>query len=176
MAAKDAVRQWALENMNLLLAPVDIEIRQTEKGKPFAVCQYLDQDIPDLSISHSDGHAVAALAEPGHSIGIDYLRMEKKSTRELLEIAFGKQELMHLHDVDPALRDKTIMALWCIKEAAAKAAGTGLGGRPGEWIIEYFSLKDGVASVLRGGERFSCKFWMTDEFAFSICQHYNDVR
>jgi phosphopantetheinyl transferase len=171
IAAKDAVRQWAAESLNLSLAPVDVEIRQTHKGKPFAVCRYVKQDIPDLSISHSEGHAIAVLAEPGHSIGIDYLRMEKVDTQGLPEVAFDTQELAHLDAVEPSLREKAIITLWCIKEAAAKAAGTGFSGRPDKWKIEYFSLKDGHASVLYDGKLFPCRFWLTDEFAFSICQH-----
>lgn len=169
--AKDAVRQWAAEKLNLSLAPVDIEIQQTGAGKPFAVCPLVHHDIPDISISHSHGHAVAVLAEPGQSIGMDYQRMEKISAKELRVLAFGEQELAHLRDIDPPLRDGAIIALWSVKEAAAKAAGTGLGGRPEEWKIEYFSLKDGRASVLHNRELFSCKFWIRDEFAFSICRH-----
>jgi acyl transferase domain-containing protein/phosphopantetheinyl transferase len=171
IAAKDAVRQWAAETLKLSLAPVDIEIQQTDAGKPFAVCPLVPCDIPDISLSHSDGHAVAAMADPGQSIGIDYQRMARINAKELQGLGFGREELTHLRGIDPSMLDRAIVTLWSVKEAAAKAAGAGLGGRPEEWKVEYFSLKDGRASVVRDGELFSCRFWMRDEFAFSLCTH-----
>jgi phosphopantetheinyl transferase len=171
IVAKDVVRQWAAETLNLSLAPVDIEIQQTDTGKPFAVCPIIGRDIPDISLSHSDGRAVAAMAGPGQSVGIDYQRMAGINAKELQGLAFGQEDLTHLRGTDPSVFDNAIVTLWSVKEAAAKAAGAGLGGRPEEWQIEYFSLEDGRASVLRNGELFLCKFWMRDEFVFSLCAH-----
>ncbi len=56
----------------------------------------------------------------------------------LIRIALGPDELRLAERL--AARDGTglpaaLTALWCAKEAAAKAAGSGLGGRPRDWHV-----------------------------------------
>jgi phosphopantetheinyl transferase len=169
IVAKDAVRKWAAGHLNLFLAAVDIEIRQTEAGKPFAVCPHIQQDVPDVSISHSGGHTIALLAAEGQRIGTDYQLIANIRACQLPDIAFSETEHLHLRHSGPFLRDRSIITLWSVKEAAAKAAGTGLEGRPKEWRIEEFSMEEGRATVVRNANTFSCRFWSTAEFVFSVC-------
>ena len=134
IAAKDAVRQWALDNFGLTIAPVDISIVATATGKPVIECARLVQitTLPDLSISHSQGYTVAALGTPGNLIGVDLQKKISTShADDLLVAAFGPAEQSWLQTGGP----EVAVSLWCAKEAAAKAVGLGLGGDPRKWKI-----------------------------------------
>jgi phosphopantetheinyl transferase len=63
IAAKDAIRQWADQNYQLALAPIDIAILANSLGKPVVYCPELAQMgiLPEVSISHSHGYVIAAL-------------------------------------------------------------------------------------------------------------------
>jgi len=78
-----------------------------------------------VSIAHKDGIAVA-MAREGQEVGIDVERVQAREESFALT-AFTESEL-RLVDGEP--RDEAWTRLWCAKEAAAKAAGTGLGGAP----------------------------------------------
>jgi phosphopantetheinyl transferase len=134
IAAKDAVRQWALDNLGLTIAPVDITIVATGTGKPVIECARLAQitALPDLSISHSQGYTVAALATPGNLIGVDLQQLSQNHADDLLVAAFGPGEQSWLQ-IGGA--QQVAASLWCAKEAAAKAVGLGLGGDPRKWKI-----------------------------------------
>jgi len=133
IAAKDAVRQWAWDNLGLTLAPVDISIVATATGKPMIECARLAQitALPDLSISHSQGYTVAALATPGMQIGVDLQKLSQNHADDLLLAAFGPAEQSWLQTGGTQVG----VSLWCAKEAAAKAVGLGLGGDPRKWKI-----------------------------------------
>ncbi|MEJ8641396.1 4'-phosphopantetheinyl transferase superfamily protein [Streptomyces sp. MS1.HAVA.3] len=89
-----------------------------------------------LSIAHKDRIAVA-LAHPSLPVGID-VEPVASDPDALIRIALGPDELrlaerLAAHDATglPA----ALTALWCAKEAAAKAEGSGLGGRPRDWRV-----------------------------------------
>ncbi|HEY9632053.1 MAG TPA: beta-ketoacyl synthase N-terminal-like domain-containing protein [Coleofasciculaceae cyanobacterium] len=169
IAAKDALRQWAQQTYNLELAPVDIEIRSTQLGKPFVRCPELERlgSLPDISISHSRGYIVAAVAKPNRRIGIDIERLNFIRSDDWLTAAFTKQELELLPQPDflPA-----ILGLWCAKEAAAKALGTGLQGTPHEWSIIHYSSDGQQITVTHGSESFHVNLWYQEDEILAICQ------
>lgn len=137
IAAKDTVRQWAWQTFGLALAPVDISIVATTAGKPTIDCAPLAQvtALPDISISHSQGYTVAALAPPGTQIGVDLQRLTQIHADDLLVAAFDPSEQPWLQ-VGGA---EAVVSLWCAKEAAAKALGHGLLGNPRQWQITFCS-------------------------------------
>ena len=166
-AAKDAVRQWAKQNFNIELAPVDIEILSTESGKPRVSCPALEAiaTLPDISISHSHGYVVAAVAKQNKRIGIDVEQIDSVRADDLLSIAFtpAEQKLISQQH-DPA----TIVGFWCAKEAAAKALGKGLEGVPQQWCITHYSA-DGKVIVSHFSETFEVKLWYQDTKVIAIC-------
>ncbi len=164
-AAKDAVRQWANEHYNIELAPVDIEIITTTSGKPVVRCPEGEAigSPPEISISHSNGYVVAAVAKQNKRIGIDVEQIDSVRTDDLLYSAFTKQEreLISQHN-HPA----TIVSFWSAKEAAAKALGKGL-DNPHQWCITEYSTDGIVVSHL--GETFEVKLWYQDMKVIAIC-------
>lgn len=168
-AAKDAIRQWALQNFNIELAPVDIEILSTKSGKPLVRCPALEAlgPLPDISISHSHGYVVAAVAKPNARIGIDVERFDSVRSDDLLSSAFTKQELELISQQNDRA---TIVGFWCAKEAAAKALGKGLEGAPNQWRITHYST-DGKVVVSHFGETFEVKLWYQDTKVLAICEY-----
>ncbi|HAJ60658.1 MAG TPA: 6-deoxyerythronolide-B synthase [Cyanobacteria bacterium UBA8543] len=169
IAAKDALRQWAKQTFNVELAPIDIEILSTPLGKPMVRCPQLEYlgSLPDISISHSRGYIVAAVAKPNLRIGIDIERLDWIRSNDWLGAAFTKQELDLIPQQDSL---PAILGLWCAKETAAKAAGTGLQGNPYEWQITHYSMDGQQITVSHGSESFHVNLWYRDDEILAICQ------
>ncbi|MFJ7209087.1 beta-ketoacyl synthase N-terminal-like domain-containing protein [Streptomyces sp. NPDC098789] len=134
IAAKDALRRLLWDGGAGPVFPVEVPVGNDAHGRP----------VPGgplaagvhLSLAHKDRLAVA-LAHPTGPVGID---VETVSTdpAALLRIAFGPEEeglARQLAERDGVGAATALTALWCAKEAAAKAAGTGLGGRPRAWRV-----------------------------------------
>jgi phosphopantetheine--protein transferase-like protein len=85
---------------------------------------------------------VAIVAE-GVDVGIDVERVEpRRPTFENLVLTAAEQRLAPPEGYD---RDAWLTAVWAVKEAAAKATGRGLGGRPKDF--EIVERRDGTAVV-----------------------------
>jgi phosphopantetheinyl transferase len=143
VAVKEVVRAWASERYGRTLNPVDIEIDSDDRGKP--VVRMLggaaSLPTPDVSISHADTKAVAIVAED-FSVGVDLEEERDGNPRNVPEFAFADGELAE------AARTKTPpIALWCAKEAAAKALGVGLLGEPRRWRVHDLTLDARAATV-----------------------------
>ncbi|PZO53211.1 MAG: type I polyketide synthase [Phormidesmis priestleyi] len=168
IAAKDALRQWAHQVLQIALAPVDIEIRPTPAGKPYASCAALPQQAwPDLSISHSEGYAIASVALEGQRLGIDIER--RSPDLETMRFAFTEAETQLLQSFAPESQASAIQGLWCAKEAAAKAAGTGLQNTPQSWEITQYSPGFDQMIVTYGEASFSVSLWYTGEEVIAVC-------
>ncbi|MFF4102060.1 beta-ketoacyl synthase N-terminal-like domain-containing protein [Streptomyces sp. NPDC001903] len=135
IAAKDALRQLLWDGGAGPVFPVEVPVGNDPAGRPVAE-GVLVRGVR-LSIAHKDRVAVA-LAHPWQPVGID---VEPVTTDPdaLVRVALTPAELLLAEEL--AAREGTglpaaLTALWCAKEAAAKAAGTGLGGRPREWRVE----------------------------------------
>ena len=123
IAAKEAVRAWVLARQGFALLPADIEIAAEAEGRPVATTPGLDVDLPWISIAHAGGAAVAAAAD--YPVGTDYELLAGVDAALLAEGGFSDAELATL-----GRSVESLLGGWCAKEAAAKAAGTGLTGRP----------------------------------------------
>ncbi|WP_302168864.1 type I polyketide synthase [Streptomyces sp. TBY4] len=132
IAAKDALRHLLWDGGAGPVFPAEVPIGNDQAGRPLAGGALAGGF--RLSIAHKDRIAVA-LAHPALPVGID---VEQVTTDPdaLIRIALAPGELGLAERL--AAREGTglpaaLTALWCAKEAAAKAAGTGLGGRPRDW-------------------------------------------
>jgi malonyl CoA-acyl carrier protein transacylase/phosphopantetheinyl transferase len=171
VVAKDAVRQWAKERFNLDLAPVDIQILSTNLGKPLLYCPELEAIslLPDLSISHSHNHFIAAVAMPGRRIGVDIQRTDSVRSHDLLEGAFTSLELDAIAQLPQQDKQTIILGAWCAKEAAAKAAGTGLKGNPRQWQMSQYDLAAQKVTITHADESFGIKLYCSDGEILAIC-------
>ena len=122
--------------------PVDIAIDNDSAGRPVAAAPV------HLSLTHAAGVA-AALVSPDAAVGLDVEPLARFS--EVLEAAaLTSEERALLASAPPAAADEWVLRLWCAKEAAAKAAGTGLAGTPRSLVIRRIDA-DGSVVVERSG-------------------------
>ncbi|MET9664593.1 beta-ketoacyl synthase N-terminal-like domain-containing protein [Streptomyces sp. NPDC006475] len=134
IAAKDAVRQALWDAGAGPLFPVEIPIGNDPLGRP----------VPEgplaaglhLSLAHKDRMAVACV-HAGSAVGID-IEAVTDDPDALSRIALTADERRLADDLarrDGIGRAQATTVLWCAKEAAAKAEGSGLGGRPRQWTV-----------------------------------------
>ena len=124
IAAKDAVRRLAWQRGAGPLYPVEVEIRSDEAGRPHVHGRAAGGI--GVTIAHSGGIAVA-LAAAGAAKGIDVEGVAARGDG-FAGIAFSPGE--HALVPEDGDLDEWLTRLWCAKEAAGKARGTGLGGAP----------------------------------------------
>lgn len=134
IAAKDALRQLLWDGGAGPVFPAEVPVGNDPAGRPLAEGP-LAGGIR-LTIAHKDRIAVA-LAHHARPVGID---VEPVTTDPdaLIRIALAPGELglaERLAAHEGTGLPAALTALWCAKEAAAKAAGTGLGGRPRDWRV-----------------------------------------
>lgn len=143
--AKDAVRQhlWGLGAGAMY--PVEVQVGHDDAGAPHLTAPAVATGL-HLSIAHS-GHVGVAQLSTGGPVGIDVERVKRRS-EGFSALAFTEAERALLGggggdtgrdgintDTERSGFDVRLTAMWAAKEAAAKAAGTGLQGRPGDWLI-----------------------------------------
>ncbi|MFE1561055.1 4'-phosphopantetheinyl transferase superfamily protein, partial [Streptomyces sp. NPDC058734] len=139
IAAKDALRQLLWDGGAGPVFPAEVPVGNDPAGRPLALGPLAAGF--RLTIAHKERIAVA-LALPGRAVGID-LEPVAADPDALVRVALGPGELALAEALSgtwggprgagglPA----ALTALWCAKEAAAKADGSGLGGRPREWRV-----------------------------------------
>jgi phosphopantetheinyl transferase len=129
VAAKDAVRVWCRRHDLGQILPVEVVIGHDEGGRPLVAAPD-DLDLR-ISIAHSHGHAVAAV-RCGREVGADLELIEPRG-RRFADLVLTRAE----KDLRPYLGDDAwLTRLWTAKEAAAKARGTGLLGRPKDFEVD----------------------------------------
>lgn len=137
IALKEAARTFLMARDGVACLPADLVIATTHEGKP-----HLDPaslallglaDLPELSLSHAGGAALAVAAPPGQAVGIDMEHLGRIAPDLLAEGAFSPAEQGLLGGAADRL-----LAGWCAKEAVAKALGHGLNGRPRAFTLAAF--------------------------------------
>ncbi|NLD75115.1 MAG: 4'-phosphopantetheinyl transferase superfamily protein [Acidimicrobiales bacterium] len=133
IAAKDAVRHLLGERGSDPLFPVEVGVTNDESGRPL-VRVPRDLDVR-VSIAHTTGLGVA-LAAVGVDVGVDIEPVEPRAgSFESTAFTEAERELLATVGVADGNRDRELTRWWAAKEAAAKAAGTGMQGRPRDWEI-----------------------------------------
>ncbi|MCB0958992.1 MAG: polyketide synthase dehydratase domain-containing protein, partial [Acidimicrobiales bacterium] len=136
IAAKDATRKVLFDHGHDRVFPVEVRVANDEEGRPLV-------EVPGgrdlrVSIAHTAGIGVAIVGE-GIDVGIDVEHVESRP--DSFEVAaLSKKERARfeaLPDIDrESVREVELTRWWAAKEAAAKAAGTGMQGRPKDWKVE----------------------------------------
>jgi phosphopantetheinyl transferase (holo-ACP synthase) len=136
IAAKDAVRDllWRLGS-EARIFPVEVPVTNDADGAPHV--QSPDGSDVRVSIAHTAGLGVA-IAARGTDVGIDIERIEERppAFEQTALSADERARFDQLAGIDqPATRSVELTRWWAAKEAAAKAAGTGMQGRPTDWQV-----------------------------------------
>ncbi|GAA1939611.1 type I polyketide synthase [Kitasatospora viridis] len=142
IAVKDAVRRWLWEQGEGPVFPAEIEVRNDPAGRP-VVAGVHGRVLPplDVSLAHR-AEAAAALVRPagdgvGVGVGIDLEEVVDRPA-ETRQVALGAAEsalLTECQERDGGSTALWFTRFWAAKEAAAKAAGTGLRGRPRDFAV-----------------------------------------
>ena len=178
IAAKEAVREWLAQQHGLRLASADIEIANAPNGQPYVSRVWgLPPGIgaPAVSISHSSRGALAACAPAGAQLGVDYQRLGHIDAEDLIASAFSAAEAQQFLRSLPAAAQKQIaVTLCCAKEAAAKAAGSGIEGRPQDWTIVAVEAGGGpgqlLARVRHGMHEYQAELHSAEAEIFALCR------
>jgi phosphopantetheinyl transferase len=143
VAVKDAVRRWLWGGGHGPLFPAEVVVANDHAGRPVARGPY-GADLR-VSLAHVDGAGVALVGE-GVDVGIDIEKIEARHPDfERLALTGREQALDPPAGYD---RDTWLTCLWAVKEAAAKATGRGLRGRPKD-----FEISERADSTARVGDR-----------------------
>jgi phosphopantetheinyl transferase len=131
VVAKDAILAYARQQ-GLLLYPQEIVIENNALGAPVVVGN-VTRRIPkdwQVSIAHKGKLAAAIVGE--NAVGIDIEHVDARD-EGFMSLAFAPAERV-LMQAEP--QDIAATRFWVAKEAVAKAGGTGLTGRPQDFIVE----------------------------------------
>lgn len=177
VAVKDAVRVWWARKHGVEMPhPAALALGHEESGRPFlAVDADGDWTRPYISLAHTDGGAVALAAEV--PVGID-VEDAARETRSLLA-EFATREEQKLLDVVAAQQPEENFAtrLWCAKEAAGKALGIGLNGRPKD--LEALEIEDDGSFLIRyapSGERLVVRTARVDALLLAWTARQQEMR
>ncbi len=133
IAAKDAVRAL----VGVPRFPVEVTVANDPEGRPLVAGPAVDGRDVRISIAHHGGVGVARAAE-GVEVGIDIERIEvRPDSFRAAALSYDERiRFDSLPGIDaPGRRDRELTRWWAAKEAAGKAAGTGLQGRPHDWEV-----------------------------------------
>ncbi|WP_218082749.1 4'-phosphopantetheinyl transferase family protein [Anthocerotibacter panamensis] len=157
VAAKEALMQWFQQEQGV--SPTDFTLLPDAQGKPRL--QGTLAPLPEVSISHSRGHILAAVAPT--PLGVDLERLDVVRFDDWFHLAFGAEELALIPGRGPLL-----VGGWCAKEAAAKAWGTGFQGNPKDWVITSFTPDE--ITVQHGDQTFRVRLWYAAQEVVAWCQ------
>ncbi|NGN69737.1 4'-phosphopantetheinyl transferase superfamily protein, partial [Streptomyces sp. A7024] len=140
IAAKDAVRHWLWTEAGDQgpVFPAEIAIRNDPEGRPYAVGHHRELPPLSLSLAHRGDAAVALVREGADAgVGID-IELISDRTEYTYATALGPRERGLLAERSTATGTPESLwftRFWAAKEAAAKAEGTGLRGRPRDFAV-----------------------------------------
>lgn len=153
IAIKEAARAWIEAMYGVRLLPADVVVKLAESGKPYVSGRGLEEigEMPEVSMAHVAGQAVAIAAPPGTPVGIDLDTAGRIATDDLLAAGFSASEHAMLMDSETAAPLRVLQA-WCAKEAAAKCVGTGLNGQPQSFVVSDLDDRQGWSRVVVPGD------------------------
>ncbi|WP_391530116.1 4'-phosphopantetheinyl transferase superfamily protein, partial [Candidatus Frankia nodulisporulans] len=142
IAAQDAVRRWLWDRGAGPVWAIEVGIDNDPLGaprvRPLPVRAGVPVlDAPWVSLAHKPELAVALVSAAG-SVGIDVERIVARAPGvERAALTPSEVDLLdRLAGDDAAARAVWFTRLWAAKEAAAKARGTGLAGRPRQFVVD----------------------------------------
>ena len=155
LAAKRLAGDWLQARFGVRPPPDAMLVVKDEFGAPSLLLRdgwadrLTDGEMMNLSISHSDGVAVAAIpVDPEIRVGIDIERIAPRP--DAFADTWLESSEMALPILDAtggqANEDARITALWCLKEATTKALGLGFNLAVSEVVVKTID-EHGVADV-----------------------------
>lgn len=171
IAVKEAVRDWLVIQGTAGIGVADIEIVADAAGKPWATIPARpDLAMPSVSLSHSRRRVLAAACGADSTLGVDLQGRRGVKVEDVASGGLTSAERQRLPDADDA---RSVVAAWSAKEAASKAAGTGLQGQPQAWELQSLVWQDAIAQVriAHAGQIFDVQLMADDDSVQALCLH-----
>jgi acyl transferase domain-containing protein/phosphopantetheinyl transferase len=141
VAAQDAVRHWLWDRGAGPVWGIEPQVVNEPSGRP-VIARMPERagtasSPPNVSIAHSPWVAVAIVDGDG-DVGIDVEEVRRREPAvEAAALTASERALLdELAGTDPDSRALWFTRFWTAKEAAAKADGTGLEGRPRRFVVD----------------------------------------
>lgn len=155
-AAKECVAELLHQALGLELLAAEIEILPDERGAPVVVVPGLEgsPELPVVSLTHAHGRAAAfcAIAGPGARIGIDIEPLAPRP-EGFASAALSGDESRLLDELPAESSDEWLLRIWCAREAAGKAVGSGIAGGAGAPRAAAIDAGRGLVLVDVAGQR-----------------------
>lgn len=140
-AAEHAAGRYALATLlrNLGFDPINLQVIRDQYRKPKLMWRDVDaksgtgglqnQSLPEITIGHSNGVAIAAVSLDGYPIGLDAEPVGVCRSKNILTMMASGKELQYLEQLwtnDEGLGIQETTRTWVVKEAIQKASGLGM--------------------------------------------------
>ena len=171
-AAEHAAGRYALATLlrDIGFDPFDLRIVRDEHRKPILVWRDaearkraggpLSPPLPEITLGHSNGVAVAAVSLDGALIGLDAEPLDASRPKNLLTMMASGEELQYLEqlwEIDEKLGMQESTRTWVIKEAVQKACGLGMHIAPQSFSV--LNCEEVVLSHDNVGYRLEVVHW-----------------
>jgi phosphopantetheinyl transferase len=151
LAVKRAAADLLAGHSGARPAKARIEILKRDGGSPYVAIGDPSIRPPTISIAHAVSSGVGAACDAGWRLGIDFDAPSRvRDPAGFLDTILNETEWRSLRVRADAA---TATTLWCLKEAAAKALGTGITGEPRRFTISAYDPASGTATVEHDGAR-----------------------
>ena len=186
-AEEHASGRYLLQNILLKwdsyldLSQIEVK-RESSTRKPYLSWiegTYQGKQLPEFSISHSNGIAMVALCDNEHVIGLDIEPLNEERSENLMEFVSEGNELKYLRNnwmKNSKHGNQILNHVWTIKESCMKSLGIGMGINPitikiPENILKNFSIEKSNFQLKYFGEIIDvCNSTMScsDQYSISI--------
>ncbi|TVL88747.1 beta-ketoacyl synthase N-terminal-like domain-containing protein [Streptomyces sp. SAJ15] len=164
IAVKDAVRQWLWDRGEGPVFPAEIGVENDPSGRPYVTGVH-GRRLPALGVtlSHRAETGVALVrpgARPGGGgVGIDVEQVvERPAQARTVALGPAERELLAATCAERGEpEDVWFTRFWAAKEAASKAEGTGLRGRPRDFAVVAAGPDELRVEVDGRSHRVSCR-------------------
>ena len=152
-----ALKRWGVGDLSV------IEVERTEHRAPFL--SYVQgvwkrTPLPSISIAHSHGRVVVALAASSQSIGIDFEPVERSLAPNAFDMMAKDDELRRLRT-----QPEAAMRLWTGKEAVQKSLGLGMHLNPRDIGIP---IDEDKSNILIGKSKIQLDYWIENGYHISL--------
>jgi len=155
-AAKECVAELLRDTIGRDPLPAEIEILPDAQGAPLVRVPGLEGsgELPFVSLAHTHGRAVAfaAIGGPDCRIGIDIEPLIPRPDG-FAQVAVTAAESRLLEQVPADAAEEWLLRIWCGREAAGKAAGSGLLGGTDSPRATAIDPERGLVLIDVGGRR-----------------------
>ncbi|MGH3475697.1 MAG: beta-ketoacyl synthase N-terminal-like domain-containing protein [Nocardioidaceae bacterium] len=137
IVVKDAVRQWLWDAGAGPVFPIEVTVSNDASGRPRVAGPFAEA--PQVSLAHTGSVAAALVGKPGCplGVGIDIEHIADRDDRTVAAILTdAERRLLNSLCSSDSTRPSWVTRFWAAKEAVAKAAGTGLAGRPHRFTVQ----------------------------------------